>query len=242
MTRTVATGLFTVMLCGAGVAQTWQPVDKNVLMAKLDASAKKFAAMPAYRVNSTISAYQNSSDAQPTERGTSEVWKVGDKAKAQHLGMVSYQNKKLRVSIDPEEKLLMLAEPQDFFSPLGPDYRTSVFEAAITIGRATSADGERYRAKFPAGGDFEIIEFGFDKAGWLRRVETHWGHQVAVMPDNPMTAMITPKVVLEMAVPQKIAANSVAADPTLVVTIQNGKPVPTAAYQGYTIIDNRVHQ
>ena len=241
MMRQCAIAVLALLLHQLGAAQTWQTVKPAELMAMLDASAAKYKAYNAYHLTSNLYAYHNSTDPRPAEEAISQVWKDGNKAKAEHMGMVSYQNEDLRVSIDPEERLMMIAEPQDFFGLLGQEYRESVFQAAA-ITRADLPDGARFRAKFGPGSDYELIEFKFDKAGWLRRMETHWGQPIALAPDNPMTALITPMVVLEMGVPQRIAPGSVVVDPSVAVRIVKGKPVVAQAYTGYELIDNRVHQ
>ncbi|MBL7980780.1 MAG: hypothetical protein JNL52_03120 [Flavobacteriales bacterium] len=230
-----------LLLATSATAQEWRTVDRAELATSLDASAAKFKAYPAFEFRSTIMAYTNSTDREPAERTSTVVWKMGDGAKAEHLGVISYQNSELNVTVDPEEQVIMVAEPVDFFAPLGTNYRDIVFEAAISIGKVTDATGVRYRARFAAGADFEIIEFAFDKEGWLRRVEAHWGRPVALIADNPLSAHVTPKVVLELGLPKRLAPGAVNVSPAQAVVVHNGTLQPAAAYQGYTLIDNRLH-
>lgn len=222
-------------------AQDWRTVDRSELVTMLDASTEKFKAYPAFEYRSTVLAYTNSSDPEPSERATTVVWKVGDGAKAEHLGMISYQDADLNVTIDPEEEMIVIAEPVDFFAPLGPNYREIVFDAAQSIGQRKDDSGVRYRVRFAHGGDFELIEFAFDKDGWLRRVEAHWGMPVALIPDDILSAKVTPKVVLELGVPKRLIPGIVNVSTTQAVVFANGAPRPAPTYQGYTIIDNRLH-
>ena len=230
----------TLLLCTLpALAQEWRTVERAELAASLDASAAKFKDYSAYEFRSTLSAYTNSNDKEPAERTSSVVWKVGSAAKAEHLGVISYQDTKLNVTVDPDEEVIILAEPVDFFAPLGPNYRDVVFAAAISIGKLADANGVRYRARFAPGADFEIIEFAFDKDGWLRRVEAHWGIPVLLLPDNPLSAKVTPKVVLDLGIPKRLAPGSVNLSPAQAIVFENGTPRPAASFKGFTIIDNR---
>lgn len=230
-----------LVLMQAATAQQWRTVPKEELMTHLDASTARIKSMRDYEVRHELLAYTNANDAQPAERSSSVIQKVGDAAKAEHLGMISYQDEHLSVTVMPDEETIVIAEPLDFFAPLGPDYRQVVFDAAASIGKAEDTSGSRYRVRFAPGGDFEIIEFAFDAQGWLRRVESHWGHAIAVEPDNPLSLMITPKVVLELGVPKRLAPGTVRVSVDEAVLISRDGPVASKAYAGYTVIDNRLH-
>jgi hypothetical protein len=230
-----------LLLATSATAQEWRTVDRTELAASLDASAAKFKAYPAFEFRSTIMAFTNSTDREPAERTSTVVWKTGDGAKAEHLGVISYQNAKLNVTVDPEEGVIILAEPVDFFAPLGSNYRDVVFAAAIGIGKLSDGNGTRYRARFAPGADFEIIEFAFDKDGWLRKVEAHWGKPVLLLPDNPLSAKVMPKVVLDLGIPKRLAPGSVDLSMTQAIVFENGAPRPAPAFKGYTLIDNRLH-
>ena len=222
-------------------AQDWTAVDKTELLGRLDASAAKFSSYTHYELRSELLAYTNSTDAQPAERGTSTVWCMGKSAKAEHLGALSYQNERMSVTIDQEDHLIMVAEPVDFFGHLPQTYRQEVFGKAIGIGRAVRDAQTVYRASFGKGSDFDVIEFAFDAQGWLRRIEVHWGVPIALVPDRPLSARVTPKVVLLVGVPTRIAAGSVNTDPAQAVATERGILVPAKRYADYTLIDNRLN-
>lgn len=241
MSKRSIINLVGLALVQAAVAQQWRTVPKEELMAQLDASTARYETLRDYEVRHELLAYTNSTDEQASERQSSVIWKVGKSAKAEHLGMISYQDERLSVTVDPDDETMVIAEPMEFFAPLGPDYRHVVLDAAMTIGKADDASGSRYRVRLAPGGDFEILEFAFDAQGWLRRVESHWGHAFAVEPDNPLSLMITPKVVLELGVPKRMAPGAMRIGVDEAVLIGRDGPVAAKRYAGYTVIDNRLH-
>jgi hypothetical protein len=48
-------------------------------------------------------------------------------------------------------------------------------------------------------------------------------------------------VVLELGLPKRLAPGAVNVSPAQAVVVHNGTLQPAAAYQGYTLIDNRLH-
>lgn len=232
--------LFIAVLVTAGLAsaQEWRTVAHTELLAKLDASAAKVTALDRYVFRSSLMAYRSERDVQPMETTTSVVWKDGDRVKAEHMGFVSYQDKKLRVTVDQEDRVLIVAEPQGAFDLLDASYRASVFEAAA-IGKREGAGGVTYRARYGPGSDFTLLEFQFDRTGWLSKLTVHWGHAVSALPEQPMTDVFTPVVVLEMALPQPFPSGSVRLDVGEAVLLTAGALQPAQRYAGYTVIDNR---
>lgn len=237
--RTI-TALALLALALPMAAQSWAPATADELLSRLDASAAKYNAMEHYEARAALLVYANPGDKEPSERGESRVWKLGGKAKAEHLGMVSYQNEKLRVTIDPDDRIMVLAEPEEYLGLMGIEERRALLGLAQSIERRTDDLGDRFRARFPAGSEYEVVLFTFDKNGWLRRLETHWGHAVPLIPDNPLTATITPRVVMELEPPRRVAPTAVKADPSEAVAFVNGQPRPTPAFEGFTVIDNRL--
>lgn len=230
-----------VLSCCAIRAQEWRPCKAAELIAKLDSSAAGYKAMPSYQVRSMVSVYRGVSESTPSETAESHVWKIGGKAKAKHMGMISYEDDRTRVTIDPEERWMMVADAEGTLELFGSEYRESVLDAAA-IGRSSDATATRYRVRYGPGSDFELIEFQFDKAGWLRRMEAHWGQPVSVHPDLLVSARFTPRVVMEVGLPERITQGQVTVDMSEVIRFENGTPVPSAAYAGYEIIDNRYHR
>jgi hypothetical protein len=230
-----------LLLPAIAIGQGRTAVTPKELAERLDRSAALFQAEDNYRVRTTIMAYRNTGDATPQETEVSTVWKMGAMAKAEHMGLVSYQNERLRVTVVPEERVLMVAEPQSFFDVLGKDYKLVVFSGAERIERWPKDGRDHYRAYFRQGSDHEQLEFAFDDAGWLRRLECWWGYTVPLDPDNALSARVTPKVVMEMERPVRLKPGEVNADPALAVVVRGHELVPTAAYSGYEIVDNRLN-
>ena len=228
-----------LLLAAAIAAQDRVPVDKSELLAKLDACGIKFKELGSYTMHSTLQAYTNATDPTPTEEATSTVWYSGKSMKAEHLGVISYQNERVCVTIDPEEQMVVLGEPGNSLGDLSATYREEVFGHAASIDRAEVAGLVHYRARFAKGSDFVLIEYAFDKAGWLRRVETHWGVPVALAPDVHMSATVLPKVVIVMDAPVRIAPGSVKTTPDEAVAFEGRTAVLRKPYAHYTLIDNR---
>lgn len=232
--------LLTLALHVTLVAQGWETATPQELSDRLDRSAAQFLAMESYRVRTQIMAFRNATDPEPQETETSTVWTNGDLVKAEHMGLVSYQDKDLRVTIVPEERVLVVAEPQNFFDVLGEGYRMEVFKAA-QLTKRTNAGILTYQAQFAKGSDYERIDFVFDEAGWLRRLECWWGRSVAVAPDQPLTAMITPKVVLSMERPISFDTRQVDLRLTQAIERDGNSLSPAMAYKGFELVDNRLH-
>lgn len=230
--------LITLFAWGMTTAQEWRTVDHTELIQKLDASAAKVTAMDRYVFRSTLMAFRTGGDAQPMEASSSTVWKDGKRVKAEHMGFISYQDEQVRVTVDTEDRVMILAEPEGFFDLLDASYRASVFEAAA-IGKREGATGVTYRARYGPGSDFTLIEFQFDRTGWLAKLTVHWGQAVSALPDQPMADVFTPVVVLEMAPPQPLAAGSVRLEVSEAVAITASGVVPAQRFAGYTVVDNR---
>ena len=221
-------------------AQDWKPASADELLSRLDASAAKYKGMEHYEARTTLLVYARAGDAQPSERGESRVWKVGTRAKADHLGMISYQNEKVRVTIDKDDRVMVLAEPEEYVGLMGLEERRAILGMASDIHVHAGVDGVHYRVRFPKGSEYDEVLFAFDPSGWLRRMETQWGNAVPLIPDNPLTDVILPRVVMELEPPRRIDPANVKADPSEAVAFVNGKPQPTAAYRDFMVIDNRL--
>lgn len=235
-----AVALLYLLLLQPLAAQEWTTSSVDVLLTRLEESAEKYKALDHYEARATLMVFSRATDKLPSERGSSHVWKVGQKAKAEHLGMVSFQNDVLRVTIDPEDRIMVLGEPEEYVGLMGVAERRALLGMATGIHSLTELEGISYKVRFPKGSEYDHVVFFFDMSGWLRRMETQWGREVPLVPDNPLTGVILPKVVMELEPPRRIAPTSVKADPSEAVAFVDGQPIPTAAYKGFTVIDNRL--
>jgi hypothetical protein len=191
------------------------------------------------RLNTVIYAYTNAGDILPNDKGSSVMWKTGDRYKAEHLGLTTYQDKDLRILIDPEERSIMLCAPDDPMTSMRGMLQDSLLAHVAHIRRASMADGTHFRLKFGPDALYDLIELAFDLHGWLRKVEMHWGQPVVLNPDDPGSATAYPKVVFDLGVPEPIDPGSVDTDPGKVLSWKNGEPVARGQWKDYSIFDTR---
>jgi hypothetical protein len=220
-------------------AQQWETVDPGVLRECLQRNDRQYAAMSNMKLTTVILAYQNAGDAAPSDQGRSVVWRMGDQYKAEHLGMTTYQNKDLRVLIDPDQRTIFLSAPTDINASMRGVLQDSLLAKADKVGRATLGDGTHFRLKFGPRAVYGLVEIDFDKAGWLRHVDLYWAQAVPIDPSDPASAVVYPKVSMALGVPERIAPETVETDPSSVVAWRNGKPVALGIWKEYSVFDTR---
>lgn len=230
-----------VLLHGLALGQTWIPVEGKELSGRLAESRARSDAMGRYKQEAELLAYRDQRDREPSERATTVMWRAGQRIKAEHLGVITVQDAEVRVILDPEEGVIILGDPrQDLEHFLDDSYRDQVLAAAVSIGRAQGADGNvRYRVKFPSGGEMDIVEFVFDRKGWLRTVDTWLARPVVLDPDNPLSAVVRPRVVLNVGVPEPLDKGHIVPAPSSVVSLV-GQVRGLGEWKDMEIIDNRI--
>ncbi len=239
--RTEIAGL---MLCAVTMyspqinAQSWETVDPASVRECLRASDRLYAAMPNMRLSTQIYSYEDASSTVPQDNGTSVVWRIGDRYKAEHLGVISYQDEELSLVVDPEEMTILVGAPRDLRMVMQRAMEDSLLAHAVRVGRSEGQDGTRFRIKLAPGGTFDIVELTFDRQGWLRKEVLYWANPMPRRPGDPSRDSY-PKLVLVFGVPERIDPSSVNADPGHVVSWRNGELVPSAAWRNYTVFDTR---
>lgn len=216
----------------------WVASDTAQFARAVDAFTAKFATLRDYELHSTVSSYRNASDRIPEETGRSTVWKVGDRSKAEHLGVITYQDKTMRVMVDPEERMIYLTHPEPEGATMGMDLRAAMFRAATKVQMERSSAGIRYRLHFPKAAQYSTFEVSFDAKGWLRSIVTTWGQPIEVDPGNPMTDMVLPKVELKLDPPIAITG-MVNVDMAQVIAKTASGTTGVGPYAGYEVFDMR---
>lgn len=224
---------------GRAFAQQWTPSDASAVTEFMAQNDRQYAALVNMKLTTTIQAFKNAGDVFPNDRGSSVVWKTGDRYKAEHLGMVTYQDQEMCLQIDPEERTIMVSTSMNLLTTMRGAMVDSLLRHALVIGRAFMADGTHFRLKFGADAVYDVVELVFDQKGWLRKEEIYWGRPVELNPGDPTTEVVYPKVVFAMAVPESIDASSVDTDLSDVLIWQDGKPVALGRWKGYDIFDTR---
>lgn len=232
--------LMLMFLPGAIVAQEWKSASIDQLKADFRASDAKYEGLTNMRMRTRIDAYLAATDREPHQRSTSILWRKGDQYRTDYMGVSSYQDKRIRVTVDEEHRLILLSAPDDPLAVARGGLRDSLFSHASHIGRATLPDGTHYRLMFGGLLGFEAIEVVFDHKGWMRRIEMLWAYEVDLRYRDPASPRVRPKVVMELGIPERIDPASVDTDPLSVVDLRNDGIVARGRWLGYSVFDTRV--
>lgn len=225
---------------GSVIGQQWQAATVAELKEHLQRNDMQYRGRPLMKLTTRISTFTNPGDVVPGSTGNSTVWRMGDRYKAEHLGFTTYQDRKLKVLINPEQRIIYLDKPDDAFSMGRTSLQDTLLHQALRITRSQQADGTHFRLNFRPQAAYEIMDLVFDAAGWLRRMEMVMGRSIALDPSDPATAKVKPRVVIAMDVPEVIQDGTVNADPGLVVGWRDGRPVGLGIWREYTVFDTRV--
>lgn len=217
----------------------WTPSDTLELGRYLRTYENKLLALNSYVIRSTIASYQKASDSSPAEVESSVLWKVGDRMRSEAFGVISLQDKTMHVVIDPEEGLIQVSEPEGQLNSAGAEARAIMFLATQQVRKATDPQGVRFQLTFPKQAKYSTVELLFDKEGWLRGITTHWGQPIALDPGNPLTAMVTPKLQLEMTVPTPVKQVP-DMDIANVIDRKTLRPAAKSSYVDYEVYDTRI--
>lgn len=241
--RPVGHRCFVALLCLVGIyggvlRAQWTHTDTVQLAKYMEAYAQKMKALRDYEMRTTISSYRNATDAVAQEVGHSTVWRVGDRIKAEHLGVLTFQDATLHVLVDPEERMIYLAKPEEARTAVDAYMRSIMFKAITAVELQRSVAGTRFRLHFPKAAQYSIIELAFDPQGWLRSLAMTWSEPIAVDPGNPLTAMVLPKVVCTLDVPAAVV-KKVNVDMAQVITRRSNSIVGVGPYAGYEVFDTR---
>ncbi|MFT3884719.1 MAG: hypothetical protein QM724_04605 [Flavobacteriales bacterium] len=237
MTRSL---LFALLFAagGAALAQHWSPVDTSTLMAAVTRNQQLYERSDSYMLSGTAYAFRDLRDAAAQEQQRFTVWRSAQGYRAEHFGFTTIQDGRMRVLIDPEQRIIYVSEPTDLLSMVDVDLRREVFQAATALEQCVQPDGIHFRLSFPPGTNYASLELVFDGKGWLRRMVTCWGHPVLVDPEDPRSPQVTPKMVMELGVPQPVRA-PIDTDPGQVVAFAAEGARAKGMWQGYQVIDTR---
>lgn len=230
-----------VFLCLAQVAALaqWIPTDTTELRRYMDNYTRKMDAMGDMVQRATLFAYRNSTDPTPADVGHSNMWKRGEHMRAEHLGVTTIQDASMRVVVDPEDRMIHVSRPDRSAEIQGSELRGVMFQAIRSIRKRESSDGTHFQLIFPVTAQYGTIEVVFDQQGWLRGITTIWGQAIPADPGEPLSAMVTPKVRLDLAVPLK-PERPVNMDVRSVIIQANGVLVGVGEASGFEVFDARI--
>lgn len=222
------------------LGQQWHTATAAEMKAHLQKSERLYSDRTQMKLTTRISAFTQTGTVVPGSTGSSTVWRMGDRYKAEHLGFTTYQDRKLKILIDPEHRVIYLDKPDAVFTVGQASLQDTLLRQALHITRSDQADGTHFRLTFMPPTAYETTELVFDAAGWLRRMEMLMRRSVALDPADPGTTMVQPRLVIAMDVPVVIREGSVDIDPGQVVGWRDGRPVGLGAWRDYTVFDTRV--
>jgi|GEM_PF-5500564 len=231
-----------VIYCSsAGVAQaapSWVVTDTIELGRYLHAYEAKLGALNDYVLRSTISSYHNTTDAMPAEVERTTLWKMGDRMRSEAFGVITVQDNTLRVTVDAEERMIMLSVPEGSLSMADAGTRTIMFLAAQQVRKTTDPLGVRFQLTFPKAATYSTLELVFDKQGWLRSMTTCWARPIIVEPGNPLSDQVLPKVRVDLTEPGPIG-QKVELDIAKLVDRKAAQLRGVGAYADFEVYDTR---
>lgn len=220
-------------------AQMWASTDTSALMEAVTRNQTLYGHAGSYVLSGTLSAFRDMGDETASERESITVWRTPEGYKATHFGLTTLQDERVRVLINPDQHRIYLSQPTGMLDMVDAGLRSEVFAIATALERGDRLDGVHFRLSFPQGANFASLELVFDGKGWLRRMVTCWGHPVPIDPENPLSATVTPKTVLELGVPQPLR-HPVDTSPGQAVAFTKDGPVAKGPWHGYEVFDTRI--
>jgi len=199
----------------------------------------KLSTLTEFELRTTISSFQQATAATPNEVEHTVLWRKGDRMRAEAFGTITLQDKSLCVLVDPEERMIQVSRPEGSLTTVDAEARTIMFMAAKQVRKSADPLGVRFQLTFPANATYSTLEVVFDKQGWLRSITTVWARPMPLEPSNPVSAMVRPKVCVEMSVPQPIA-RAVDLDIAKLVDRRSATIQGVGAYAGYDVFDTRM--
>jgi hypothetical protein len=154
-------------------------------------------------------------------------------------GMLTLQDERIRVLADPAGRTIYVSTPEDPLKVFDPLLRGLLISNAEALEWSRRPDGDHYRLRFPEGSQYQAVEMVFDGQGWLRQLEMQWGHVIPLDPDVKMSAMVRPRVVMEMQRPGHFSG-TVEMDPSTMVIGTKGNLRATGQWKDYEVFDTRV--
>lgn len=220
-------------------AQSWVPVDTAEVAAAHARSCALQEGRTSYRMVVRVASWRDAGDPTAAEEAVCIIRRSGKLYKAEHFGLVSYQDGEFRVMVDPEERAVMLSDGQPVYELLGARLQRELFAHIAKAEKSATAAGTSYRIHLgrPWEWDQVILEFGRD--GWMKRVEMRWAGTMEADPGNPLTALVTPKLAFWFEAPAPLDVAPAQLHWNTVLRLNGTEALALGPCTGYSVVDMR---
>lgn len=223
-------------------AQAWVPCPAQEVLEHAEANGKAYAALPVYEMRVELASYRSSTDVAPFDRAESLLQKAGDRSRVDHMGIITVQDGRLRVTVDTTEHVILVAKADDIMDVIGADHAHLIIEQAAAVTKKAIAAGVTYKVMFRPGAYYDRVEITYDKDGILARADLFWRIAIQEDPDDPRSPAYTPRVTMLFGRPRAIAEAAITKrlDLSAYIVMKNGRPIAAPGWTGYEVIDTRV--
>jgi hypothetical protein len=179
----------------------WVPCQRQELQAAMERYEKALMADDSWQLHMEMTSYPDA-EGPEADRGRVAIVRAGAYMRADHMGMITYQDRRLSAVADAEEKVVVVSENKPFLD-LATNQRVEMLAtAASQILKQSSPAGTTYRIIFAGtDGPYSYVEVGYDGKGYLTRLVLQWKPTTAGAASGPMARMYTPRVVMTITPP-----------------------------------------
>jgi len=227
------------LMCMAGATQEWQPIAVKEFIAAKRSSDALYAGLVRYEMKVRMISYRSWDDAVPLERVEASVRRAADRFRSEVGGIVTLQDKRIRVIYDPEEGRLFAADPVELADAWALGAVDHILNAVASCFKRIGAGSVEYKLVFAQGAVYDHTIVRYDTQGWLRSTSTIWRQSIAEDPGQPMSPVYRPRLDVEYGTPRPLEADMVEPDPWQFV---RETPVGLSAvgqWKGAEVIDSR---
>lgn len=217
----------------------WQPASAAELARAMDANHAHYNGLGDFSLRYEMLHYEDQSHVKPSEQHAMRIDRRGGSYRAEQLGILTIQDKDIRVSVDSAGAIVMLASPTAIEAEQLGQWKDRIIPLASSIGKQTTTQGTRYRLMLPASTGFEAVEIAFDQAGWLQELVVLYLH--SPQSQHLFTPSLhRPKVVTRFKRPETMkGGEAIAMDPKAIVDLSGRTPALRSNWRSYQLIDTR---
>ncbi len=223
---------------------------KQALSADIKKCNTAFEKAPSLNVEITYLAYKNYSDKTPVETYTGSMKTKGQQSFSKIMGQETITNTKLSVSVNTEEKLIVITKPQQALNPFRMIPADSLLKicSAVKLSEET-ADTRTYELAFGNTAiELEKLSISFNlKTGLVTRMIMYYREPVTFEEDAdeeyfPDTPKEKPRVEIQYknTVMAQALADSEFSEKKIISRV-NKKYQGIGSYKGYQVIDQTTY-
>lgn len=179
----------------------WVPCQRQELQAAMERYEKALVADDEWQLHLEMTSYPDA-EGPEADRARVVIVRAGANMRADHMGMITFQDRRLSAVADAEEKVVVVSNTKPFLD-LAINQRVEMLSSAASqILKQTSMAGTTYRIMFAGtDGPYSFVEVGYDGKGYLTRLVLQWKPTTAGAGSGPLSRMYTPRVVMIITPP-----------------------------------------